>query len=325
PNIQIVATHPDNERNFKAIATTPKNIRTTRTGIHTACTKCFKNDGEEPGLELRRCGRCKSVWYCSKECQTTHWSEHKKHCTEVDGSGIGRLVQNLYSNPLLNKHIQACFILHFNLLRSPQLDRPFMARIDIGVEPADMPDFFKIFMGEQLGNGKMKGMLQVNHFTPVPPKAMADLTPMRMNIWRQARESADRNGFRGDSVGLVEFGNGESQQTLTFPVHIQKAAIELVRQSPLWVMTSAITGKSTEAPFNIETCLEFMNTHIRSDKKDQLLLRTDMRPSDVQIIRDAAADLDKLPAQILKAKMAREHIFKPLMVGPGGVGYVPLV
>jgi hypothetical protein len=50
-----------------------------------------------------------------------------------------------------------------------------------------------------------------------------------------------------------------------------------------------------------------------------------MRPSDVQIIRDAAADLDKLPAQILKAKMAREHIFKPLMVGLGGVGYVPLV
>lgn len=101
-------------------------------------------------------------------------------------------------------------------------------------------------------------MLQVNHFTPVAAEAMADLTRVRMNIWRQARESADRNGFRGDSVGLVEFGNGESPQTLTFPVHIQKAAMELVRQSPPWVMTSAITGKSTEAPFNIETCLEYV-------------------------------------------------------------------
>ena len=27
-----------------------------------------------------RCSRCKDVSYCSKECQTSHWKEHKKDC-----------------------------------------------------------------------------------------------------------------------------------------------------------------------------------------------------------------------------------------------------
>ncbi|KAJ6573112.1 hypothetical protein DFH09DRAFT_1312375 [Mycena vulgaris] len=322
--IQIHAIHPDNEANFKAVATSPQNIRTTRSAIRTACTKCFNNDHEHPEIQLRRWGKCKGVWYCSKECQTSHWPQHKKSCSPVDGSGIGKLVQNFYSNPLLNTHLQACFILHFGLLRRPQLDTPFMARIDIGIEPANMPDFFNIFIGQPVGD-KVQGMLQVNGFTPLPAAAMADITPMRMKIWREARESANKNGFKGDSVGLVELANGEGEQTITLPVHIQKAAKELARQLPPWVMTSAITGKVTEAPFNIETCMEFMNTHIRADKKNQLLLRTEMRPSDIQIIRDAAADSNTHPAGFLKAKMAREHIFKPLMVGNGFAARVPLI
>ncbi|KAJ7759627.1 hypothetical protein B0H16DRAFT_1720413 [Mycena metata] len=123
----------------------------------------------------------------------------------------------------------------------------------------------------------------------------------------------------------MEFGNGENPQTITLPVHIQRRALNMVQAAEPWVMTSAITGQSTEAPFNIETCMEFINTHIRSDKQDQLLLRTEMRASDIQMIRDAGAESDTLPAQILRAKMAREHIFRPLMVGPGGANWVPLV
>ncbi|KAJ7457777.1 hypothetical protein FB451DRAFT_1372424 [Mycena latifolia] len=294
--IQIHAIHPDSEAIFKAQATSPKDLRTTRSAMHAACTKCFKNDGNEPGLQLRRCGKCKSVWYCSKECQTAHWPLHKKSCSNVDGSGIRKLVEYFYSNMLLNKHLQACFILHFGLLHRPQLDKPFMARLDIAIEPADMPDFFKIFIGQPVDE-KVKGML----------------------------ESANKNGFGGDSVGLIEIGSGDSDHTITLPVHIQRAGMELAREASPWVMKSAITGQVTEKPFNIENCMEFMNTHIRADKKNQLLLRTEMRPSDIQIIRDAAGDSPGLAAQLLKAKMSREHIFKPLMVGDGFAGRMPLV
>ncbi|KAJ7714031.1 hypothetical protein B0H14DRAFT_3523112 [Mycena olivaceomarginata] len=295
--------------------------------MHTACTNCFKNDVDEPGLSLRKAiSPVQNCLVLFEGVPDNALAAAQKSCSTIDGSGICRLVQNLYSNQLLNTHIQACFILHFDLLRRPQLDKPFMARIDIGIEPAEMPNFLNIFLGDQLdAKMKMKGMLQLNALTPLPPGAIADLTPLRMDIWHQARESANRNGFSDDSFGLMEFGNGDGQQTITCPVHIQKAAMDLVRVSPPWVMTSAITGKTTEVPFNIETCMEFINTHIRSDKKDQLLLRTEMRASDIQIIRDAGAERDTYPALILRAKMRRESIFKPFAVGDAGAGFIPLV
>lgn len=33
------------------------------------------------GTPLRRCSRCRSVGYCSEDCQKAHWSEHKLACT----------------------------------------------------------------------------------------------------------------------------------------------------------------------------------------------------------------------------------------------------
>jgi hypothetical protein len=40
-----------------------------------ACSKC----GAE-GDNMQRCGRCKAVYYCSRECQVGHWKEHKVKC-----------------------------------------------------------------------------------------------------------------------------------------------------------------------------------------------------------------------------------------------------
>jgi len=41
--------------------------------------KCQVCQREE---QLRRCSRCKSVWYCSAEHQTSAWAEHQFHCEE---------------------------------------------------------------------------------------------------------------------------------------------------------------------------------------------------------------------------------------------------
>ena len=32
----------------------------------------------------KRCARCKSVWYCKKECQIKNWGCHKLTCTPIN-------------------------------------------------------------------------------------------------------------------------------------------------------------------------------------------------------------------------------------------------
>ncbi|KAK7002185.1 hypothetical protein R3P38DRAFT_3041964 [Favolaschia claudopus] len=323
----VVASNPEATHIFKALATQTTDIRSSRTLVHTACTNCLKTDGEYPEVKMQRCATCKSVWYCSKECQRANWSKHKLTCKKIDGSGIRRVVENFYSNPLLQQHLQACFVIHFDLLNRPQLDKPFMARVDVAIEPAELSNFVSIFMGEPVDQQeKMQGMLQINAFTPLPASEMPKLTPMRKSIWNNARDSANAHGNQNHSVGLVEFGNGDvGGHTITCPVFISNPALEMVRLSDPWIMRSAITGQQSEVPFNIDTCMEFMNTHIRSDKKDQLLLRTPMRPSDIQIIRDAGTGVDTIAAQILLAKMRREKIYTLQGVGPEGTRSVPMV
>ncbi|KAJ7436877.1 hypothetical protein B0H11DRAFT_2108884 [Mycena galericulata] len=316
--IRVHAIHPDNGPTFQATAATSTSIRAAREAMHTACTNCHKIDQD---LKLSRCGRCKEAWYCSKECQKKHWPGHKVFCRNVDGSGILKLVNNFLSNPILNIYLQACLILQFDLLRHHPLDPPFRAKVDIGIEPAEVPDFLDFFLGKQPSAGEMKGMVQVNAVTPLDSIAVAELPPERALVWRNAREATSA----GDFPVLIEFGNGESVQTIATAIFIQPPAMQLVREARPDIRQSAITGQVTEVPFNFDTCLENINMHIRADKKDQLLLRTTLRPSDIQAIRDASANLATHSARVLRAKMARESIYTPLKISQGLVTPLPLV
>lgn len=58
------------------------------------CVICLEVKQHEPcassmctRIGALRCGRCKAVWYCSKECQTTAWhGGHRRACVQSNGS-----------------------------------------------------------------------------------------------------------------------------------------------------------------------------------------------------------------------------------------------
>ena len=44
------------------------------------CVKCGKKPADKD--DVRRCSRCKTVYYCSRHCQKEHWNQsHRKECT----------------------------------------------------------------------------------------------------------------------------------------------------------------------------------------------------------------------------------------------------
>jgi TPR repeat protein len=48
------------------------------------CGKQAKLEGKEGGVELTRCAKCKTFFYCSKECQRKMWKAgHKKRCIDA--------------------------------------------------------------------------------------------------------------------------------------------------------------------------------------------------------------------------------------------------
>ena len=42
------------------------------------CNVCYKDDS--PDLKLKYCSNCRLVKYCSRNCQTKDWKDHKKVC-----------------------------------------------------------------------------------------------------------------------------------------------------------------------------------------------------------------------------------------------------
>ncbi|KAJ6561495.1 hypothetical protein DFH09DRAFT_1316074 [Mycena vulgaris] len=319
--------HPINEACFSILAPSSKDIRRIRSQIVQAvCSTCMMSE-KDLGQQLRRCGKvwtflcdghvaywsfsqCHTVWYCSKECQTQSWPDHKPTCGE---GGIPKLIRTLISNEVLQGILHVCFILGFGLLHPGRsmFDEPLVARVNVAIEPADILDFAEILLGKGLDKQKLQGMLQFNRFHPATAVELENL-PRHREIWRRERDRVDSKGFRTDPVALMDIAFASGQNSIAVPVHIRSLTMETLKQQILagFNSISVVMGGAATVPFTVETCMEFMNTHIRADKKNQLLLRTEMRPSDIQVFRDVAANSDSVPAMILNDKLAREKIYQ---------------
>ena len=46
------------------------------------CAKCLKSESEK-GSTLMKCSRCRTVKYCSRDCQVADWKVHKRACSRI--------------------------------------------------------------------------------------------------------------------------------------------------------------------------------------------------------------------------------------------------
>ncbi|KAJ6448355.1 hypothetical protein C8R45DRAFT_1046560 [Mycena sanguinolenta] len=248
--------------------------------------------------------------YCSKECQTRNWPEHKHTCGEP---GIAKLIKTLMANPILLSQLQACFILTFDLLRRARSDELLFARLDVAVEPSDLVDFADLFLGVQGSlaaseKQKVPGMLQAHSFTP---DLAGRFTAEREALWRRERVRADSEGCRDEVVAILDIVHANMQPAMTFPIQIPSLVKEPVAT---WVTEGfEMTEGTRKVLYTAETCLEIINTHIGADSNNKLLLRTQMRQRDIQAIRDCTAiSASNVAAAMLHAKIAREHVYREI-------------
>ncbi|KAJ7027926.1 hypothetical protein C8F04DRAFT_73693 [Mycena alexandri] len=293
----------------KFLASLDLNSKRERCGNN--CTGCSTTE-KDLGRRLLRCSKCETVLYCSKECQTRNWPVHKGFCGDTTpGKLIGKLVKNLTSSALLHVQLQACLILAFDLLQRPRCDECLIARMDIGIEPCDLADFAEIFLGGGSSKKNVQGMLQLNGITaPMNPGRFA---ADRQAAWRRAREEADSNGFHDDAIAFVEFIYADAEISACVPVRVASKLKKQVAARIDQGLTLAMTAThELKGHYNDVNCIQCINQTIRADKTNKLLLRTSMRPRDIKIIRDIAAGSDSVPAIILHAKIAREHVYEAI-------------
>jgi hypothetical protein len=75
-----------------------------------------------------------------------------------------------------------------------------MARIDVGIEPSDISICHQLFKGAEI-RSEVEGMLQLNALTTYD-LSERPLGPMRLQVWRRAREELNAAGCFSDGVGL---------------------------------------------------------------------------------------------------------------------------
>jgi hypothetical protein len=159
-------------------------------------------------------------------------------------------------NPTLMTLLKVGIVIDCNLNDNPRIgfDVPFGVRVDIAIEPSHVLDFVELYFNNKSSGEKLQGMVQVNAMTPW------ELTPERVNKWRQARARHDAEGLAKDPVGLVDFVDvnctKNSGNALTLEVHFPPIILDFTKAWEPFLGVSAVTGADIRKPMSSMTCLE---------------------------------------------------------------------
>jgi hypothetical protein len=232
---------------------------------------------------------------------------HKKVCKETT-ENTPKLLNSFIANPLLSHMLQMAFVCEFKLHEKPIIDKPFIARCDVSIEPSDIAISLRLMMGQIARKDitSLEGMLHIKNFIPLDASHAVDAT--RLELWRSTKKGNAERGFLNAPVGLIDFHTNNTEQSVTFGMVIQNPAIARIKAGVGFETESAFLPGKMTIPVSRDACLEyvalfhvsrvnvlisvlldsFINSHIRADKRNQLRLRTQISKEEIdKIVNDS--------------------------------------
>lgn len=139
-------------------------------------------------------------------------------------------------------HLSVGIVYECGLLENPRIgfDLPFLARVDIAIEPSEIHDFIRLYVNEESFGEKLQGMVQVNALSAWNPSINDPLTPMRQRLWRDTRAKFNAQGFAKNPVGLIEFIDC-AENSVTAELYIPTFVVESAKKREPFVCASALT------------------------------------------------------------------------------------
>lgn len=158
----------------------------------------------------------------------------------------------------------------------------------------------------------VEGMLQINDLRAA--HVPTGLPAMESQLWRNMREVANNiPQARSSPVALVKFIYHDNQaHAKVSPTILTPDAFMLARDRTPITLKTVISGIETKLPKTSYTYLEMLNTHIRMDRKNQLLLHVPMNDVEKEVVRQALGSQiegESTAVTLMRKKMGRESTF----------------